>query len=236
MAYSDIIRAATPSLYWTLDATTGATDQSGNSRNGTGAGSISIGAFSGSPIVGETTSTQFTKASSQFISSTYDAAFTAATVRSAAGWIYYNALDLTQEVFFGSGAGGFGYLYVVNQSGAANVIFSPDNSHFTGVLGVLPIAAWTHWAFIFDQPSNTATLYLNGVAGTPQAMATDYTGLTGFRAGATGAFFYLDGKMAHLAAWERALTASEIQGFYRAGIGTNNPGLRSEVHHAGSNQ
>jgi hypothetical protein len=60
-AYANVVKSLAPGLYWPLNSASGATDGSGNGRDGTGGGGITIGGHSATypPILGETSCTDF---------------------------------------------------------------------------------------------------------------------------------------------------------------------------------
>lgn len=226
MAYRDLILADGPSLYWPLDSTYGATDQSGNSRNGSASGGITIGGFADSPIADEATCTDF-DGSNDAITSSYDP-YVDGTTRTFSGWAYRDT-SATQDNLIGSSAAGVLLRLETNQV----VNFYADWSFGGANVGTWPgNTQWVHWALIYIQ-GTSAQLYLNGVPGS--AVAYTRAWLSTASALYIGSLYPFDGKMAHVAVWERALTASEVQSHYRAGV-DGSPANRKFIHQAGGIQ
>lgn len=236
-SYRDLIRADSPSLYWPLDATYGATDQSGNSRNGTGGGGVSIGGYSGSPITGETTATDL-DGSNDRVTSAYNP-FATSSVRTFEGWAYRDTSS-SYDVLAASGAAS-NYVMIQIVGSSTNV----DIYTNAGVVVPSTFASawpgntqWVHWAVILDDSANTYTLYINGVSKGTNSAALSYAASPGnLQLGAEGSGFSnpFDGKMAHFAVFERALTASEIKSHYTAGVQVGLVNLPF-VHQAGRTQ
>lgn len=233
--YRSLILADSPSLYWPLDATYGATDQSGNGRNGTGAGGVSIGGYSGSPISDESTATDFDNTDDR-ITSTY-AAFVNGSVRTFEGWAWRDGSTDTDTLFGATGQSP----YLDLSSGSQNVVFDPSINDAGGTVTWTSAwpgnAQWVHWALVFSESADTVSLYINGALVSTQAATQAYNAGVGvFQVAARAAANFFDGKMAHVAVYERALTASEIQSHYQRGQGQGLPVLRSYAHQAGRGQ
>lgn len=220
MIYRDLVLAiATPALYWPLDATYGIVDQSGSGRNGSeGATGVSIGGFPGSPIVTETTSTDFDNVNDR-VTSIYTP-FANGTTRTFAGWAYRDTSSGVDTIFGATAAANNALFNLA--SGSQNVQFSPDaGAHVTVWTAAWPgNAQWVHWALIFDESANNATLYINGALVSTQTQSNAYGASGNFQIGAAGAANFFDGKMAHVAVWEQALTGSEINTLYSEGVTT----------------
>lgn len=232
--YRRLILADLPALYWPLDATYGATDQSGNARNGTGTGSLSPGGFSGSPISGETTSTDF-NGSSQAATSTY----TTTSVRTMEVWFNRDTSN-TDDIIFGTSAG-FGTANFLRPArdaeGNTDVQLWIGGTSYTWS-AALPASSgsWIHLVVTVNETTDLGELYINGTSrGTKAVTANSSASVGTFQIGrySTGSD-YFDGKMYGAAVYERALTASEIQGHYRVGIETLP--LGKFTHEAGRGQ
>jgi len=214
-SYKSLIVSHTPVLYWPLDATYGANDQSGNSRNGTANGGVSPGGASGSPIPGESTSTEYDSSDDRITSS-----FNQGTSFSVSGWAWRDVADDLHSLFSDAGGQNAPWCFVWSDAVSADsVVFRPDGN-LSGVtwFTVWPGEnQWVHWAVVFDDATNFAELFLNGVSqGTKTP--TDATGVSasGFQASAPSAQSPWDGKQAHVAVWQRALTTTEILQQYQA--------------------
>lgn len=226
-AYSQLILADAPALHWTLDADTGATDLSGNGYDGTAVSGISIGGYSGSPITGESTSTDF---AGGYITSSYNP-FTAGTVRTYSGWASLDVTTATGHILVGSVGANWQALQVVASNRATTWY---TNGGANGAFGTFwpSGTGWHHWAMIFSDTADTAALYINGALVNTVAAAATYGASPGLLAfGAFTGTQLWDGRMAHVAIFERALTASEIQGHYRAGIAA--AATTTRLHEAG---
>lgn len=228
MAYRNLIIADTPDLYWPLDATYGVNDQSsGGTNDGTAAGGATVGGFAGSPISGETTSTDLDGTDDR-INSSYNP-FTNGTTRTYTGWAYRDTSTSDDRIFSSSAAISACPILQLS-SGTTNVLWGPGGTGgtFTTWTSAWPgNTQWVHWALIFNETTNDASLYINGAFVSTQANATAYNASPGtLQVGAsftTGLGAPFDGKQAHFAVFTRALTASEIQGHYRAGVGASLP-------------
>lgn len=230
MSYRNLILADSPALYWPLDATYGATDQSGNGRDGTGKSGITIGGYSGSPISGESTATDM-DGSNDHLDSTYAPFTTGATV-SVAGWAYRDN-TAAAHALYGSD-GGPAASFVRLDSGGQDVTVTFDNNDGWGTFaGAWPGSAqWVHWAVVMNESALTIDLYINGSHVGQQSFALGFPGgnfTLGVRHASTNPF---NGKMAHVAVWTRAVTPSEIQSHYAAGGGLGNPADKSFIHQA----
>lgn len=230
MSYRSLILADSPSLYWPLDATYGATDQSGNGRDGTGAGGVSIGGYSGSPISGESTSTDFDGSNSAVANMSYSP-FTNGQSYTYCGW--YNA-DVVSgwQALLARGSGAQFELALVD----SDVLLGVGSQEPSWASAWPGVGQWVHFAVIFRESANTATLYINGAVVSTIAHTGSFGASTGLRVGLWDAADPLNGKLAHVAVWERELTASEIESHYRVGAGEGLVATRAYVHQAGRNQ
>lgn len=208
-----LIQSIGPSLYWPLNATDQANDQSASGVNdGTGAGGISIGGYSGSPISGETTSTDFVP--NQSITSSY-APFTNGSILTVTGWAYVDSVSGSPVLWGGDHSGYTGPIFYLPNG--TTISFGTDGSsgptYLTWTWGGAGV--WFHYALIFDEPGNTATLYLNGALVSAQAQANPYNAAPGnFELGVIFNAQYMDGRQAHVAVFPFALSPNEIGAIY----------------------
>lgn len=78
---------------------------------------------------------------------------------------------------------------------------------------------WVHWALVFDEPGDTAALYINGALVSSQTMASQFATGGNFRIGTrTGTSDPFDGKQAWVSVHEAGLTDVQILAAYTAGI------------------
>jgi RHS repeat-associated protein len=80
---------------------------------------------------------------------------------------------------------------------------------------------WVHWALVFNEPADTAELFINGQSKGTRAMTSAWAANPGpLRAGAWGGndggwtAFDFDGKLDEFAVYEGALSSGEISGLY----------------------
>lgn len=216
-SYREFVQSLSPSLYWALNAETAATDLSGNGRHGTGAGGITIGGYSGSPITGESTATDFDGTDDR-VTTSY-APLSNGTTRTFSGWAYRDNTSAYHSLIGGVSGGA----WLTLNSGDQTVYFSADGfSTSVNWASAWPgNTQWVHWALIFAEGSDSVSLYLNGTLVSTQAYATAYSpNNSALVFGAYATFFPFDGKMAHVAVFESALTAAQIANLYRLGTQT----------------
>lgn len=216
-AYSDLIVADGPGLYWTLDALTGATDLSGNGRNGTGAGGVTIGGFADGPIIGAHKSSTDFDGIANLITSPY-ACFVGGSTRSFEGWVNRDVNANFNIIFGGSGGSTPPDLYL--DAGNDGFNFEP---RFSGgpAFGAIWVGygAWGYFALTWiDGVSGTANICGHSTA--PVADAGTYSSPGNFQVGdAGGAGVAMNGKIAHIAVYEYALSLDQMRNHYNAGIG-----------------
>ena len=219
--FSDLLLSLTPSLYWKLDSVALATDQSGNGRNGTAGGGVSIGAFGdGPPILGENdTSTDFDGTDDR-VESSYNP-FINGTTRTFTGWAWRDA-SASIDAFLGGNVASVTPVFNL-ASGNNSVQFQAQANALTATwTAAWPgNAQWAFFALIFREASDTADLYINGVFISTQAMTNAYNAAPGnYKIGARSgtATDPFDGKLAHFAVFESGLTAQNIADLYEYAI------------------
>lgn len=205
-------------LWWALDNITGTTDLSGNGRNGTGAGSITIGNFASVPpgFLGGNLSTEFDGTDDR-ITSTFDP-FVDSTTRTYVGWALRDT-STTADCIFGSDSTTplyFGFL-AANPTG---LFFTADN--FVNPVTFASVwpgnGVWGHWALTFDEGANTIKLHVNGALVSSQSYSIGHPpGNVKLGASGTAASSAFDGKMADFAIYTRALSTAEIAALYNQG-------------------
>lgn len=212
--YKDIVLGLEPSLYWTLDATSGATDLSGNGHNGTGFSGILIGASTSlTRDPSDDGSTQFDGVNDK-ITSTYGP-FTAGAAVTVVGIAQKSALVAAAQPLFGASGNGPN-LYVGAVVDDQEVGWDQN----TGTAGSFPtwLNIWPDpatsdfvaWALTADDSANTAELFINGVS---QGVKTDTEAFAGgnFLLGMShGATEFWDGSLSHVAIFQHVLTDAEI--------------------------
>lgn len=214
-AYRATVLADSPSLYWPLDDTYGATDQSGNSRNGTGSGGITIGGYSGSPISGGTYSTDF-DGSNDKITSSYTP-MAASALLTFEGWANRdNAADYHH--LFGDGGTSSGSCRI--DTGSQQVQFTPVTGTHVWADAWPRNGSWVHWALVTDEANDASELFINGVSKGTRTAAWSWPSTTGLQIGMRAASdFPWNGKMAQFAVYPSLLTAGRIMLHYLVGVG-----------------
>lgn len=220
--YSTAILALTPNLYWKLNQADGATDKSGNGRNGTAAGGAVIGQAVGLFSDGATFLDE-SVVQSQNVTSTYNP-FTNGQPLSVVGLAYRDDI-VDNDTIFSSDAG------AANPTLRINTDASPSQVTFWPATGgvnvswddVWPVATWVHWALVFDEPGDTVELFLNGVSVGVKAMVGAYNVAPGnFDLGArAGGAEPFGGRVAHTTVFANTkLTAGQITTLYSAMLST----------------
>lgn len=208
-----------PSLYWALDAADGASDLSGNGRDGTAQGGVSLGAAAGlTPVLGDS-STDF-DGTNDCIASGYDP-FVDGTVRTFCGVARLDSAPGSSACLFGS-AGTFGGESVgARVDNAFDWGLGPQHPAAYGEADWGAINQTKPWTIIFDQAANRLDLWL---AGTKQvegfaipivgeeAYASGSLRLAATYASPSAAFW--PGKQAHFAVFERGLSDEEVELFH----------------------
>lgn len=212
-----------PSLYWALDSGDGANDLSPNNRNGTGGGSVTIGAAAGilEGIPGDS-ATDFDGTDDR-VAATY-APFVTDSKRSFLAFV--NLDDNSDEMIVSSDAGS-------NQADAIYVTSAlsifPDHAQGGQSGGAVTTATDHCLVTTYDDATGAYGLYIDGElaeAGT-LAASSDYSAAPGnLRVGARATSSNAaNGRIAHVAVFERILTADEIASIYELA----STGIRSRV-------
>lgn len=214
--YAAAVLADTPSLYWRLGSS-GTTDQSGNSRDGTASGGITIGGVSPGAIIGDTDAATDFDGSNDKITSSYNP-FANGSTRTFEGWAYRDTSSGSDSLFGGDGAT---HPYARLESGSNDVRFDPASG---GAVTTWSDAwpgngLWVHFAFVFDESANTVALYINGSLVSSQTESTAYDASPGnFVLGARGSGSDpFDGKMDEVAIYGSALSAARIKAHFDLG-------------------
>lgn len=233
-AYSNMIRADSPAAYWPLNETSGTNaDEVIGGSDGTCQGGLTMGGASG-PLASETNVAPNLDGSNDYISTSY-APFVNGTVRTFEGWGYRDT-DTTLDVLVGSASASTPFRLQIRSAESGRIQLRPQNSAIAFWDTAWPgQSQWVHFALTFDESGDTATLYINGVSKGAKAMTDAYSSPGNFQAGAAGSGSDpFDGRLAHFAIYNRALTLSEIQGHYIAGLAAlNKPRF---IHEAGHGQ
>lgn len=218
--YSDVVLSSVPSLYLRLGEPSGttATDLSGNGRNGTYFGSPGLGAAGLIANDPDTAMTMVGGSTYAGVMTTYQP-FAAASQRSFEGW-YISTDSGSVHVLWGDGTVGTMMLRLA--VGASDVAFWPD----TGAGNVVWTAAWpglnvpVHWVLTFNDATDTAELYINGVSKGTKAQAVTWNSPTAVLQigdrfnGVNTAQAPWKGTLDEFAVYERILAATEVYQHY----------------------
>ena len=155
-----------------------------------------------------TTATAF-DGSDDRITTTYNP-FTNGSTRTYMGWANRTNSTTADTLFAGSVASP---AVLALSSGSQNVTWKPQNSTTTTWTAAWPgNAQWVHWALVFNEGTDAASLFINGALVTATTNAQAYNGtpgnlVIGARQSTTDPFV---GSMAWFSVHEKALTAEEI--------------------------
>lgn len=112
--------------------------------------------------------------------------------------------------------------------GAATFKFQMDGSDIAGAPGTLVAAkappvygTWYHLVGEYDASSSTMLLYVNGVLNGSATVTGAWAGTHNLTIGSTGASAFLNGSMANVQVYQRALSASDVAALYAAGYTGN---------------
>lgn len=220
--YSAAVLADTPALYWRLGESSGPTaaDASGNGRTGTYGAGVTFsqtGAISGDA----NTAILFTNATTSSVAATYSP-FTNGTSRTFEGWFKRNNSTGDDALFASDGAN---LVYLRIDAGGTTVRFDPNASagtSFTWTSAWPGNGVYVHWVLTFNETTDVAELWINGVSKGTVAATDAYGASPGnFRAGcdSAGNAGTPDGYSDEVAVYTSILTGTQILNHYNLGIG-----------------
>lgn len=131
-------------------------------------------------------------------------------------WVYPTALDGGEKQIYSENSGGSVYELYLTGDKACNAIWRGGSWTETCSTTSISPNHWYHVATTLG--AGGARLYLNGVLEniTSSALPTDQV-ITAINVGRASGFYYFSGLVDELKLYNRALTATEIQGIYNAG-------------------
>lgn len=216
-SYQTMVTALSPSIFLPLGASSGLTDLSGNARNGTAAGGVTVGGATGPLTVSDGGATDFDGTDDR-ITTTYNPFANSAT-RTFMGWAYRDTSSSNDCLLGGSAA--TNSPNIVLFSGNQNVGFFSDvaGASVSWVAAWPGNGVWVHWALVFNETTNAASLYINGTLTSTVSQTVAYNGTPGnLQIGSynttSDAF---DGKQAWVSVHQTALTATQIRDAYDTG-------------------
>ena len=190
---------------------------SGNSRNGTGAGGISIGGFSDSPISGGSKCTDFDGADDK-ITSGYTGCFTNGSPTTFEGWAKRDVRTAYHQIFGDAGSNSAGSLRVDQNSQQVTMNVTTGTPTWAGAWP--RNGEWVHWVLVTDEANDMAELFLNGVSKGVVYTSWSFGSGSGFQLGNRqdgGTPF--DGKQSQVAIYPSLLSAKTIMANYLIGCG-----------------
>ena len=209
---------------WHLDEASGTTgagsviDSSGQGNHGTPSGGFTLG---GSGKIGTDILLNGTSGSVDVPALTQTSYSTDFSICS---WINPTAYPSLLSSVVGWGNAGVGPYYSfrfgLDSSGVSTFTYY-NGANTTATAGTIPLNQWSHLC-VSASKNGTATVYLNGVAGTPISVGTmivnrvdswDKT-MIGIRP--EGGPSYFTGSIDEVAIWSRSLSASEISALYQS--------------------
>jgi len=212
--------ATKPSLYWRLGEASGtkAVDLSGNGHDGTYKNGPTLGA-GGGIYTSPDTAVQFAAASGHRVDSAYNP-FIVGTARTFAGWALQTKNATNLRMIGGNGTNAV-YLRIEDANNKVDWRANTSVGADVSWSAAWPAAGvWVFFAIVFDDPNDTAELFING-ASWGKKTTTDTFGASPGNFQASQVSVPWNGSLDEIMVWERALSAGEIMGIAKAGI----PGL-----------
>jgi len=229
-SYEGFVAGLDCSLLLPLGAADGLIDASGNGRNGTAVGGVTVGGVAGPLMVGDEGATDFDGTDDR-ITTSY-ASSVASSNRTFMGWAYRDTSSSGDALIGTDGTSGPMIFRLA--SGSDDVVFFPASGASVTWTSAWPgNGQWVHWALTYNDTTREAILYLNGVSVSSKTPATGFVGVTpgnfciGARASTAADPF--DGKQAWVSVHSRALTALEIQGAFVSADGPSWTNVRTEL-------
>ena len=217
-SYAAEVLADNPALYWRLGESSGtnANDETANNRDGTYGSGVTLG--QAGAIVGDAdTAVDLNDTANGLISSAY-ACFVNGSQRTFEGWASRDTSTGEDSLFGGTNVTGTPILRC--RAGSQDVQFFANRAttSVTWTAAWPGNGQWVHWVLTFNEATDTAELFINGVSKGTQTMASGYSGSAGnFAAGIRGASDPFDGKLDEIAVYESILSGARILAHYDAG-------------------
>lgn len=203
-----------PSMYLTLGSGgAGLTDQSGNGRNGTGAGAITIGG--GTSLNSASAGSTSFNGTANKITTTY-APFATGSQRTFMGWATVATLAGSFNVFGGLGANAPGLTANDSLNGATWLTATGANAGWTGSW---PTLLTVFWALTYDDSAHTAELFINGTSRGVVSTTSGYVTPGNLQIGQGHNTFFWSGLQSDFVVYERLLSPGAISWLYRIGTG-----------------
>lgn len=213
--YAVAVRALSPSFFLSLGSQAGLTDLSGNGRNGTGAGSITIGGQTGPLARGDQGATAF-DGSDDWITATYNP--WAQTKLTFGGWVRRSNNAALQVVAANQDGTDYNVLAQYIGSEGTNWTTYINKTVVTWASSAPAYDTWTHWMLVYDDTADTVELFVNGVSkGLKTGITAQWHTGSALQIGRYQSGQYYYGNQAWFSVFEKALSSAEILALYNAG-------------------
>jgi hypothetical protein len=199
-----------------LDAQYAAIDQSGNGRSGTPVGGVLLGAV---PGPGELTASDFDGVNGR-VTSTFSP-FVNGSTKTFEGWANRRTSTTADALFGGDVATVQPFLRLAG--GSQNVLFAADLSGavVTWTAAWPGNGQWVHWMLVFNETTDTVSLYINGALVSSQTTTVPYNAAPGNVAvggrGTGGSTDSFDGQISQFAVYNGNVSAFAAS-HYAAGL------------------
>lgn len=215
LAYTAVVLADTPLLYWRLGEAAGAgvaADASGNGRTGTIGAGVTMG-VAGALLSDADTAAALNNSSTGVITSAF-APFAAGSSRTFELWINRPAATDADGAWSGDGANA-AVFECESGASAANVVFWSNGSTATQWTGVLPgTGQWIHLVLTYNDSTKAAELFVNAVSQGVLTAAGYGASPGNFRAGRSSGPF--NGAVDEIAVYGSILSPARIAAHYAA--------------------
>lgn len=215
-AYSDVVLADSPLLYWRLGEPSGtnADDATANNRDGTYVGSPTLGG-AGALAADADTSAAFS-GTEQYVSSSY--ALTQGSSYTFEAWVNRTNQSTTHTII---GTDGSGAPMLARMAASDQLDFHAQaGSPVSWASSGIGTGAWRHMVITFDNANDRAALWVSGAIVSDQSFTGDFQATPGnFVAGAWSDSFFDAwlGSLDEVALYSGVLSGERIFKHYRAG-------------------
>lgn len=214
-AYSDVVLADSPLLYWRLGEGSGtaASDSSGNGRDGTYVGSPS---WEAGALAADSDQAVALSGSGQYVSSSY--ALTQGSSYTFEAWVKRTNQSTTHTIIATDGSGA---PMLARMAASDQLDFhSQAGSSVSWASSGIGTGSWRHMVITFDNANDRAALWIDGAIVSDQSLAADFQATPGnFTAAAWSdmRFEPWDGSLDEIAVYSGVLSGERIFKHYRAG-------------------
>jgi len=222
-AYLVAAQGLAPALLWTLGAVNGLSDRSGHGHDGTALGNVTVGGVADGPTVFFDARATLFDGTDDGIGSSYNP-FVGTNGRTFVGWARWDAGGPAEYTLFGSSAGDAARPTLRIVVATRDVKWLPSGSN--GQVIIWPAAApaedtWFMWALRANPGNNNASLFIDGVKVSDQAMTDEWPAAPGTFQAAIGATAKqpFKGAQALIAVYGKGVPDAELAALYQASEG-----------------